>query len=91
MNYLDCRFCGETFAGHRYKEAKKALVDHQVITHRDELEEEFRNSWKGKGCQSCGKTYSEPDSNEDGLLCPYCYHDHSRYWAGVSDASAFDI
>lgn len=92
METWDCKHCERRIKAHSNDELKENKNDHLVENHRSELEKEFKNSWAGKGCQSCGKNIPDKYDTEDYLRCPHCGHDHARYWAGFgTDASTWDI
>jgi len=92
MKNWECKYCARHINAYTNNTLKTKKNDHLVDKHRDELEKEFRNSWAGKGCQSCGKRMPKEHDTTDYLICPNCGHDHARYWAGFgADASTWNL
>jgi hypothetical protein len=90
MESWSCDYCDKVLERTGTEDLHEARKDHVVKDHYQELGQDFLESGYSENCQNCSSTL--PDEPEgDPLECPHCGHIHDMFWAGVRDASTWDV
>ncbi|WP_141134136.1 hypothetical protein [Halorubrum ezzemoulense] len=77
-----CDSCNRTFECPSKRETHEKFRDHLLERHEEELRNLFRLNYDGKDCMSCSRPIHMSEKTETDLACPYCSHDHSKWYAG---------